>query len=321
MTRGKRALRLFTAFFLLQAYSPLLPPPAGAAEPVCPAPGKGVRNDLRFLVLGDWGREGRSVQREVARQMGKEAEEGADFVITTGDNFYQDGVTSVKDPAWEKSFQEVYTSPCLDIPWHPVFGNHDYRGNTAAQIEYSYRDSRWTMPERYYALRRQAAGEEAIFVFLDTNSFIERYRWTGWRYPDLADQDVDLQLAWLEKTLAASSAEWKIVIGHHPVYTGGTFHGPSRDLRERVVPLFRKYGVRVYFAGHEHNLQHLKPPGPTHYVISGGGSGSRPAGTVEDTLFAAGVPGFVAAALTKEGLRLRFTGGTGEVLYETSIPR
>ena len=32
-------------------------------------------------------------------------------------------------------------------------------------------------------------------------------------------------------------------------------------------------GVQVYFAGHDHNLEHIHPPGGLpHYIISGGGS-------------------------------------------------
>ncbi len=44
---------------------------------------------------------------------------------------------------------------------------------------------------------------------------------------------------------------------------------PIQDLE----PLLRKYGVRAYFSGHEHCLEHLHVPGePTHYFVSGGGS-------------------------------------------------
>lgn len=319
--RPRRLLRPLTVLLLVQVVPSFLPHLAADAAAGCGPAGGRLRGEVRFLVLGDWGREGSRTQREVARRLGMAAEEGTDFVITTGDNFYERGVTSVDDPAWERSFREVYTAPCLEVPWSPVLGNHDYRGSTAAQIEFSRGDSRWSMPDRYYSFRRSTAGGEVLFVFLDTSPFVEKYRWMRWKYPDLASQDAEVQLAWLEETLAESPAAWKVVVGHHPIFSGGEYHGPAGELRERVMPLFEEYGVTIYFSGHEHNLQHLKPPGLTHYVISGGGSGSRPAGETEDTRFAAALPGFVSASLSEEGLRLRFVGSGGEVLYETLISR
>ena len=72
-----------------------------------------------FLVVGDWGRDGGSNQREVAIAMGRRAEEiGARFVVTTGDNFYEDGVKSVDDPLWRTSFEDIYTAPSLHRPSH-----------------------------------------------------------------------------------------------------------------------------------------------------------------------------------------------------------
>jgi tartrate-resistant acid phosphatase type 5 len=60
---------------------------------------------LNFLAVGDWGREGGSHQRDVAVRMGESAKAlDARFVISVGDNFYEDGITSVDDPAWQKSF-------------------------------------------------------------------------------------------------------------------------------------------------------------------------------------------------------------------------
>jgi hypothetical protein len=61
---------------------------------------------LDFLVVGDWGRDGRFGQREVAAQMGRTASDvAAAFIISVGDNFYPDGVTSTDDPRWQSSFE------------------------------------------------------------------------------------------------------------------------------------------------------------------------------------------------------------------------
>ena len=40
-----------------------------------------------------------------------------DFVISTGDNFYDNGLTSLHDPLFQDSFTNIYTAPSLQKPW------------------------------------------------------------------------------------------------------------------------------------------------------------------------------------------------------------
>ena len=65
---------------------------------------------LNFLVVGDWGRDGDFHQRDVAAQMGRVANDThAAFVISTGDNFYDNGVTSIAlARSGCRSFERVY---------------------------------------------------------------------------------------------------------------------------------------------------------------------------------------------------------------------
>src|SRR5215469_1276932 len=107
---------------------------------------------LNFLAVGDWGRHGQDGQSEVALRMGESAEQlSARFVISVGDNFYDNGVTGVDDPAWKTSFEDVYAAQSLQVPWYVALGNHDYRGNSQAQLDYSALSSRWRMPARWYS--------------------------------------------------------------------------------------------------------------------------------------------------------------------------
>ena len=78
---------------------------------------------LNFLVFGDWGRNGEQDQMEVAAQMAIAAKDiDAKFIISVGDNFYENGVASVDDPQWQTSFEKVYSAPSLQVPWHVIAG-------------------------------------------------------------------------------------------------------------------------------------------------------------------------------------------------------
>lgn len=41
-----------------------------------------------------------------------------DFVVSTGDNFYDDGLEGVHDSAFEESFTRVYTANSLQKQWY-----------------------------------------------------------------------------------------------------------------------------------------------------------------------------------------------------------
>ncbi|KAK7260573.1 hypothetical protein RIF29_26727 [Crotalaria pallida] len=41
-----------------------------------------------------------------------------DFVISTGDNFYDNGLTGIDDTAFDDSFTNIYTSPTLQKQWY-----------------------------------------------------------------------------------------------------------------------------------------------------------------------------------------------------------
>jgi metallophosphoesterase superfamily enzyme len=104
-------------------------------------------NTLHFFVVGDWGRNGEEHQRNVAIMMSEAAKVvEPEFIISTGDNIYPNGVASVQDPLWMSSFENVYKEHNLFCIWNVVLGNHDYRGNVQAEIDYSGISRRWNMP-------------------------------------------------------------------------------------------------------------------------------------------------------------------------------
>lgn len=57
--------------------------------------------------------------------MGKVAEDmRIDFVVSTGDNFVDNGPASVDDRAFRESFVDIYTARTLQKPWY--LGKHTY---------------------------------------------------------------------------------------------------------------------------------------------------------------------------------------------------
>lgn len=49
-----------------------------------------------------------------------------DFVVSTGDNFYDDGLTGEQDKAFEESFTQIYTAKSLQKQWYS--GEYRNRG-------------------------------------------------------------------------------------------------------------------------------------------------------------------------------------------------
>ena len=280
--------------------------------------------EISFLVLGDWGRDGEYHQSDVASTMGIVADSmGADFVISTGDNFYSNGVSSVDDSQWMSSFEMVYTAPSLNIPWYAVLGNHDYRGNWKAQIDYSETSSRWRMPAPYYTVKYQLGDSTSVqLFFLDTNPFPLCYNLNPltWR---LWFKGTKKQMRWFEESLAASDAVWKIVVAHHGLYSTGARHGNTGSLKKKVEPLLEKYGVQAYFNGHDHSLQHQDPE-RNHVQFFTSGAGSDLHDMDEDTgetRFAQSIQGFMAARLTPDTLHIQIIDYQGNLLYSTAVGR
>lgn len=266
---------------------------------------------LNFMVIGDWGARDSRGQHSVAAEMTLVARQIAPhFVISVGDNFYRKGVGSIRDPQWQESFEQIYSDPALMCPWYAVLGNHDHLGNVAAETEYSKVDSRWHMPAPFYSMAEVLSdGSAADFFFLDTTAIV------GYRGIPAGDAP---QLAWLRRKLAASRAQWKIVVGHHPVFSGGK-HGGDPILREAVKPLFDRFGVSAYLSGHEHDLQHIVIDA-VHYLISGSGSKTRRSGRIDGTRFAASSLGFMTASLAPAAMTIEFIDEAGTRLHEATIP-
>jgi acid phosphatase len=277
---------------------------------------------LNFVLIGDWGRLGHDNQRDVAAQMGSTAAAiNSRFTISMGDNFYENGVDSVDDPQWQASFEKIYTAPSLQSPWKIILGNHDYRGNVQAQLDYAKTSERWQLPARYYTESVALPdGGKADFFYLDTSPFIKKYLGTR---TDISGQDTDAQLRWFEAALAASTAQQKIVIGHHPIYTALApethYDHDQPDLIARLDPILRAHNIKIYINGHDHNLQVVQMNGLT-YVTNGAGSETYQASSpVIRNGFVSGNHGFMTIALSWRRLDFALIDMSGQTLYAQSL--
>lgn len=290
-----------------------------AALAWAPAP---PTSSVSFLVVGDWGKMNSPSQRGVAVQMGETAARmHAAFVISTGDNFYPSGVSSVSDSQFRVTFESVYTAPSLQVPWYVALGNHDWRGNPQAEIDYSAHSTRWRMPAHYFTFTVKIDDTtSAEFFVLDTSPFETSYQTSKAYAANMQGVSTAAQLRWLDSALAASKAQWKIGVGHHTIYSASPTHGNTPELIRDVVPLFQKYHVQAYLNGHDHDLQDARS-GNVAYFTSGGGSESRRTGHDSLTHFSKASTGFLAAVLDASTLHVRFLDDSGRVLYSTEVHR
>jgi len=275
-----------------------IPPPLFALKP------KG--KVLRVLSLGDFGagapgnnQIAGEPQKQVAAAMLKMHRKKAfDFAVTLGDNFYPTGMFSPTDPRWKTLWNDLYDP--LKLKFYATFGNHDWGSpdSPASELTYAKQSPSWTMPAPYYTF---TAGPAQFFA-LDTNDVSE------------------LQLAWLRDELAKSTARWKIVYGHHPIYSAGQ-HADNKTLIARLLPVL-KDRVDVYLAGHDHDLQHLQTENGVHFFINGGGgAGIRTITPNARSLFAKSAYGFAMLEIEAEKIAVKFLGTDLNELYQYTITK
>ena len=254
------------------------PPPDKATPPV------------RFVALGDYGvgirsdSESSRRQRRVAEVLDHAVTDlDVRFVISLGDNIYRgeqgrvDDESGGEDDDWYSSFFAPYRYALARVPFFPAIGNHDTSdtegSDDRAQLEDNFHlherfgdepDRASVEPGLFYRLHY---GRELELVCLDTSldstdEKVHRF----FQAPEHQD--------WLAETFAPDGPRWLIPFSHHPMYCAGPAHGNDEEMRETLLPLFERAGVRLVLAGHEHNFQLSEVAGRT-YVVSGAGAKLR----------------------------------------------
>ncbi|KAK1264011.1 Purple acid phosphatase 17 [Acorus gramineus] len=247
---------------------------------------------LSALVIGDWGRTGSYNQTDVAFQMGRIGEKlDIDFIISTGDNFYENGLKGVDDKGFDDSFSSIYTAKSLQKQWY---------------------------------------SEIVEFFFVDTTPFVLHY-WRNpghstydWR--DVAPRDTYIAnvMKDLESALKESTARWRIVIGHHTIRSV-SIHGDTSELNQLLLPILQANNVDLYINGHDHCLQHISDiNSPIQFLTSGGGSKAWRGvfNSNRDGLhFFYDGQGFMSLQLTQSSVEVVFYNTNGDALHKWSMSK
>ena len=252
------------------------------------------KDSVHFAVIGDSGTGGSDQRAVAARLSAMHKTFPFDIVLMLGDNLY--GNESKRD--YVAKFEVPYKA-LLDakVKFYASLGNHD----DGTQVMYEPFNMGG---KKYYTFKPQ--GASVRFFALDSN------------YMDKE------QLAWLEKELAGSQSDWKIMFFHHPLYSSGATHGSTVPLRDQLEPLFVKYGVDVVFAGHEHFYERIKPQKGIYHFVSGGAAKLRRGDIRPSALTEKGFDAghhFMLVEVTEKVLHFQTISDKGVTVDSGALPR
>lgn len=249
-------------------------------------------------------------------------QKACDFAIQLGDNVYPDGADANDGKDDKKRMDDLILSPLKPLlaqqpalTVYSALGNHDWKSSrkgVALQQAWMAEQPQFYMGEQgYYSYTLGKKGHDVEFFVLDTNMLLAgQHFYEVPLNPDGSEGDLasalvngnaeleiheshegpkngedKAQLAWLGQGLAQSTAKWKIVYGHHILWSiGGTKYSEGHVLRKLIMPTLCQY-ADAYIAGHEHDLELLtddcslypqaKLQHPLPLIISGAASKMR----------------------------------------------
>ena len=240
---------------------------------------------LVFFGFADWGYHYHWESfAQVLERLAKDIAQPS-FMLAVGDNIYPNGATSAKDSKlllWKKIFvNNAHES--IRVPWNLILGNHDYHWDSNGrngEVDFTFNKEHnaerlWNLPDRNYQFKHEipnSGGKFVEFFGVDTNAA----QWSVQKEHSGAKQALILYMASLTTLLQQSTATWKIVFGHHPLYTGGAGHqaearclrgfkyttGSNSQVHEGIgmEDALRQGGADLYISGHDHVTQYIEDP-------------------------------------------------------------
>ncbi|KAK9841623.1 hypothetical protein WJX74_008927 [Apatococcus lobatus] len=277
---------------------------------------------VRFLVVGDWGRTadtaslnqpqcsltdfggdngllGGIQQAETALEMDRVCQYvgGCQFVVGTGDNFYECGVypgdtTGRLYSDWIDIYKNPVKTPTIaNLTWYNVFGNHDMAINGSVEQEIAFTNSTpgWQIPSNYFLKDFDINGVTMRGIFVDSNPFIIKYNGSAKYYRQyFIDHSnpsyINQQQQFINQAMKSSTAMWTFVVSHYPLFGTATNYGNDAGAFpgqfngwSMLLDSINQYKPVAYLNGHDHSLSLGVPPanktnGYTQYYTSGAGS-------------------------------------------------
>ena len=207
----------------------------------------------------------------------------ADMILLLGDNAYLEGT----DQQWQQAVFDLYNPMLYQAALWPTIGNHEmgsqtheyqgrtvtYPGTSTSADPHSFVtvDERTPRTMPYLDIFTLPTGGEAGGVASGTEQYY------AFNYGNLHVVSLDSQLSardpaqrqamkeWLVADLQANTADWTVVIFHHPPYSKSSHDSdtaavaqlrgiddPMVDMREEFTALFEDYGVDMVYSGHSH---------------------------------------------------------------------
>lgn len=217
-----------------------------------------------------------------------------EFGIQLGDNIYPDGAAAADGKDDQKRMNDLILAPLKplfeqqpELIVYSALGNHDWktsRKGVALQTQWMALQPNFHLDANgYYSYKIGEPGNDVEFFVLDTNMLLSGQTFyevplnpDGSEKPDhiaIADGTAELeehephekpakgedttQLKWLAEGLENSTAKWKLVYGHHILWSiGGTKYSEGHVLRKLLMPSLCE-NADAYIAGHEHDLELL----------------------------------------------------------------
>lgn len=243
-----------------------------------------------FAVLGD--SRGNPEMFTILVEHIKKDPSSPELVVHTGDMVNRGN----KKKEWQE-YRRIADS-LGDIPLYPVCGNHDSFMNKRMKnfIKYAQPPG----GKDYYSLKHKNAG----FVIL--NSYA----------PNNHGRIGDEQLQWLKETLKKLQGETDVIFAflHKPMVTREDYRHPEPlKNHTEVKKAFKKGGVKVVFAGHEHRYDHQEADGIHHFIAAG--AGAHLYGDDEDVFFH-----YVRVTVTGDHIITEAVDEKGKAIRRVKIP-
>jgi len=216
------------------------------------------QNNIKFAVIGDFGKAG-SNEADVADLVHSW---NPDFIITTGDNNYENGELTTIDENIGQYYHDFifpyigsYGSGAPDSNlFFPTPGNHDWRAtDLLPYLDYFVLNvNGQSLTERYYTVVK---GDIEFFI-LDSDS----------HEPD-GNTYNSTQGLWFQDAISNSTARWKIAVFHHPPYSSDSNHGNNDWMQWD----YYGNGVPVVISGHAHTYERINLDNTVYFVNGLGG--------------------------------------------------